>query len=468
MWADERTMNIMKEYDAFSQKLHGYIQENQEALIEQLLELVRHKSVSASGEGVEACCAYIVGIMEKIGIETTVHLIKPYPCITGKLGDDPAKKTVLIYAHYDVQPEGDLSKWKSEPFEPVIHDGRIWGRGTADNKGPLMAHLLAVDYLKNHLGSLPVNLKFIFEGCEESNSVGLPEFLAENKELLKADMVYFSDGSKSHSDEPIIALGVKGMLYVELVLTSMVRDVHSQYAPVLPNAAWEMVELLGKLRRDGIVQIPGFYEDIIPATPKENEILNSGPNVDAALRKTYGANPIYDPKVGYYATLNNTPTFNISGISSGFTGDGTATVIPSKAVAKLDMRLVVAQSGKKILENLKAYLHTLGYDNVEVICHGITDPAKTSIDTPYLPVIQRAVNEEFGSSLVYPNRPSTAPDYLWTNILGLPTIQVRWCDFDSDNHAPNEHLKVENYLKGIALTATALTEIGTMPLEEGR
>ena len=458
----------MNNYEEFAGEIRTYIQENQQSLIDALLELVRHKSVSATGEGVEDCCRYVVGEMERIGIETTVFPIKPYPCIVGKLGDDPAKKSVLIYAHYDVQPEGKRELWKTDTFEPGIHDGKIWGRGTADNKGPLMAHLLAVDFLKNHLGTLPVNLKFIFEGCEESQSLGLPEFLAENRQLLQADMVYFSDGSKSHSDEPIIALGVKGMLYVELILTAMTRDVHSQYAPVLPNAAWQMVELLGKLRRDGIVQIPGFYEDIIPATEEENAILNAAPNVDAALRKTYGADPIYDPKVGYYATLNNTPTFNISGISSGFTGSGSATVIPSKATAKLDMRLVVAQSGKKILESLKNYIHDLGYDNVEVVCRGITDPAKTPIHTPYLPVIQQAVKEVFGSGLVYPNRPSTAPDYLWTNILGLPPIQVRWCDFDSDNHAPNEHLAAENYLKGIELTATALMEIGTMPLEAGR
>lgn len=458
----------MNPYDNFYENVLSYVHENAPRLTGALAELIRKKSISSSGEGVEACCDYVMDQMRKIGIETTKYPIKPYPCLVGKLGDDPNKKTVLIYAHYDVQPVGRRELWRTDPFDPVIAGGKMWGRGTADNKGPLMAHLLAVDYLKNHLGYLPVNLKFIFEGCEESSSLGLPEFLAEHKALLQADMVYFSDGSKSHSDEPIIALGVKGMLYVELILTAMTRDVHSQYAPVLPNAAWQMVELLGKLRKDGVVQIPGFYDDIVPATEEENAILNSGPNVDETLRKTYGTSPVYDREKGYYATLNNMPTFNISGISSGFTGEGGATVLPAKAVAKLDMRLVVAQSGRKILEQLKAYIRQLGYDNVEVVCHGITDPAKTSIHTPYLPVIRKAVEQVFGSSLTYPNRPSTAPDYLWTNILGLPTIQVRWCDFDSDNHAPNEHLTLENYLRGIALTASALMEIGAMPLDTGR
>lgn len=449
----------------FYQDVQQFVHDQSDRLVGELSELVRRRSVSSSGEGVEECCRYLVERMERIGITATRYDIKPYPCIVGKLGEDPAKKTVLIYAHYDVQPVGKRELWRTDPFEPVIADGKIWGRGTADNKGPLMAHLMAVDYLKNHLGTLPVNLKFIFEGCEESSSLGLPEFLADHKELLQADMVYFSDGSKSHSDEPIIALGVKGMLYVELILTAMTRDVHSQYAPVLPSAAWQMVELLGKLRKDGVVQIPGFYDDIVPATEEENAILNAGPNVDETLKKVYGASPVYDPAVGYYATLNNQPTFNISGLSSGFTGEGDATVLPAKATAKIDMRLVVAQSGEKILESLKAYIRKLGYDNVEVVSHGITDPAKTSIHTPYLPVIRQAVDSIFGSSLIYPNRPSTAPDYLWTNILGLPTIQVRWCDFDSDNHAPNEHLTIENYLRGIALTASALMEIGAAQQE---
>ena len=455
--------------DIFSARIREYISANQDNLISHLNDLVCQPSVSSTGEGVEECCAKVVKRMEEIGIAATVYPIKPYPCIVGKLGDDPAKKTVLIYAHYDVQPRGKMELWKTDPFKMEIHDGKMWGRGTADNKGPLSAHLCAVEYLKNNCEELPVNLKFIFEGCEENNSTGLPEFLDENRDLLNADMVYFSDGSKSHSDEPIIALGVKGMLYVELILTAMTRDVHSQYAPVLPSAPWQLVELLGKLRSpDGHVNIPGFYDDVIPATQEENDILNAGPNTDENMKKTYGAYPRYDPQVGYYATLNNTPSFNIAGLCSGYIGEGSATVLPAKASVKIDMRLVVAQDGNKIVENLRNYIKELGYDNVEVKVHGVTPPAKTPISTPYLPVVKKAVEQVFGSTLIYPNRPSTAPDYLWSNILGLPTIQVRWCDFDSDNHAPNEKLSIHNYLKGIECTATALMELGQMPLEEGR
>ena len=150
-----------------------------------------------------------------------------------------------------MQPVGDLSRWRTAPFEPTIVDGKMYGRGTADNKGPLSAHLCAAEFYMREYGELPVNLKFLFEGCEESNSAGLHEFINEHLDLLRSDVTYFSDGSKNHNDTPIIALGVKGMLYVELRLTTMTRDLHSQYAPVLPSAAWQMVELLSKIKKDG-------------------------------------------------------------------------------------------------------------------------------------------------------------------------------------------------------------------------
>lgn len=450
----------MKDFD---RTLEQYVSQREEELISRLVDLVRQPSVSSSGEGVSQCCDQIIARMKEIGIKAQRHEVEPYPIITGQLGDDPAKKTVFVYAHYDVQPTGDLSLWHSPPFEPTIRNGAIYGRGTADNKGPLCAHLCATEFWLREFGELPVNVKFLFEGCEESNSAGLHQFLESHREMLRSDVTYFSDGSKNHNDTPIIALGVKGMLYVELRLTTMTRDLHSQYAPVMPSAAWQLVELLGKLRKDGVVQIPGFYDDVIPITPQEKAVYDALPDVSADLKRTYGALPSYDPKLGYYGQLNGTPSFNIAGLCSGHTGKGTATILTSTAMARIDMRLVAAQDGEKILQSLRQYIKDLGYDNVEVISHGITPPSKTPLDTPFLAPVERATQRVFGKSMVYPNRPSTAPDYFWTSLLGTPTIQVRWCDFDSDNHAPNEHLKLENYLRGIKLTATAFQEIGMMP-----
>lgn len=447
----------------FAPKLKEYIRSHEDELIQELAKLVEQPSISSTGEGVEDCCDMIVDKMKKMGLDVEKHPVQPHPAITARWGDDPDKKTVLIYAHYDVQPVGKRELWKTEPFEPVIRDGIMYGRGTADNKGPLVAHLSAVEYWLKEYGTLPVNLRIIFEGSEESNSDGLPDFLRSHEDLLRADMVFFSDGSKNHNDQPIIALGVKGMLYVELVLTTLNNDVHSQYATVLPSAAWEMVQLLNKLKtEDGVVHITGFYDNVVAPTEREKEIYDSLPNVDESLKANFGAAPVYPRDKGYYIQLNALPSFNISGLASGHIGEGTATVLTSKAVAKIDMRLVAHQDGEKILENLKKYIRDLGYDNVEVICHGITEPSKTPVDTPYLAPVEKATAAVFGNYMIYPNRPSTAPDYLWTNILGLPAIQVRWCDAKSDNHAPNEHLTLDNYLKGIELTATALKEISEM------
>lgn len=444
----------------FQETLDRYMDQRKDELIGRMADLVRRPSVSSSGEGVSECCDFIIRRMREIGITAQRHETELYPIITGQLGNDPAKKTVLIYAHYDVQPVGDLSRWKTPPFEPTIIGEKIYGRGTADNKGPLSAHLCAAEFYMREMGELPVNLKFLFEGCEESNSTGLHEFIVSHPDLLRSDVTYFSDGSKNHNDSPIIALGVKGMLYVELRLTTMTRDLHSQYAPVLPSAAWQMVELLGKIKKDGKCLIPGFYDDVLPVTPAERAIYDALPDVRDSLKATYNAYPTYDPELGYYGQLNGMPSCNISGLLSGHVGEGTATVLTSTAMARIDMRLVQAQDGEKILASLKKYIKDLGYDNVEVICHGITPPSKTPLDTPYLAPIQHATEQVFGCSMVYPNRPSTAPDYFWTSLLKTPTIQVRWCDFDSDNHAPNEHLTLSNYLRGIRLTATVLHEIG--------
>lgn len=449
--------------EQFEEKLKNYVQANEQDLIQSLAWLVAQPSISSTGEGVLDCCEMLMNRMKEMGLEVEQAPVEPHPAIIGRWGHDPSKKTVMIYAHYDVQPQGELELWRTPPFEPVIKDGVMYGRGTADNKGPLMAHLNAIDFWLKEYGDLPVNLLLIFEGSEESNSEGLPEYLREHKEELQADVVFFSDGSKNHNDQPIIALGVKGMLYVELVLTTINRDLHSQYAPVLPSAAWELVHLLNKLKtEDGVVHIPGFYDDIQKPTERELEIYRQLPNVEKDLEKSYGVSPIYPKEKGYYLQLNNTPSFNISGIYSGHVGPGTATVLTSKATAKIDMRLVVSQDGNKILENLKAYIKELGYDNVEVICHGVTEPSKTPTTTPYLPPIEKATEDIFGKYMIYPNRPSTAPDYLWTNILGLPAIQVRWCDASSDNHAPNEHLTLSNYLKGIELTASVFKVISEM------
>lgn len=443
----------------FVQEIYSYINANKTLLLEDWFELIRHPSISATGEGVEECCCWLMKKMTDMGIDVTRYPLEPYPVLVGRYGNDADKKTVLIYAHYDVKPAGGRNLWNSDPFEPTVREGKVYARGSADNKSPLMAHLKALQFYQSQNRELPVNLIFIFEGCEEEGSKGLPEFLHAHKEELKADIVFFSDGPKDPGGLPIIALGAKGNLNIKIRIRTMNKDVHSRYAPVLPSAAWQLVELLGKLKSGDRVLVPGFYDGIIPAKDKEMKIINSLPESEERLNKIYSAESS-GYGAGFYKRLLSMPSFNICQIQCGANG-----VVPGTAEAALDIRTVAGQDAMDLYEKIKTYVAELGYKQAEVSLEGILKGSKTDIETPYLNVIEQAAKLVYGDYIVYPCRPSSAPDYLWTEVLGLPAIQVRWSDADSDNHAPNEHLSINEYYDGIAMTVSAINEIGKMGRE---
>ena len=358
-----------------------YVGTNKEQFLNDWFQLVRMPSVSRTGEGINECCDWIIAKMKSLGIAVSKYMLTPSPLIEGRVGSDPAKKTVLIYAHYDVKPAGDLELWNTPPFEPTVRDGKVYARGSADNKSPLMAHLEAFSFYKNMGIELPVNLIFLFEGCEEEGSRGLPEFLRKNQSRYKADLVFFSDGSKDPGGLPIIALGAKGDLALVLKVRTLTKNVHSRYAPVLLSAAWELVELLNKLKSGNHVNVPGFYDGIIPPSEKELKILRELPDSSGQLEKMYGAEVVLDGK-SFYDRLNNTPTFNISMLKSGADG-----VVPAAAEAHIDIRLVNGQKPEDIAKKVKDYVFKLGYHNADVFVNGSIEPSKTDIDTPYLPVI---------------------------------------------------------------------------------
>ncbi|MDY4031789.1 MAG: M20/M25/M40 family metallo-hydrolase [Pyramidobacter sp.] len=436
------------------ERSRAYITENEQRLLDDWLKLVAQPSVSETGEGVEECCAMIVEKMKSIGLDVTKHPVKPYPAIEGRWGNDSKKRTVLIYAHYDVKPAAPLDQWRTPPFEPTIIDGKVYGRGSADNKSPLMAHLEAIDFWLKETGGLPVNVICLFEGCEESGSLGLPAFLAQNRERFKADLVFFSDGPKDPGGLPIIALGCKGSLEITLRVRTMNKNVHSRYAPVLSNAAWRLVELLNKLKTGDTVNVPGFYDNMRAPRPREYETYASMPSAAADLER------IYDTKVDthgreFYDRLNNTPTFCITKINAGANG-----IVPAVAEVTINVRLVPDQMPDDVFDKVECFIRELGYDDVEITGRGDgTPPSKTDVSTPWLPIIEQATKDIYGEYVIYPIRPSSAPDYLWTNVLGLPAIQVRWSDPDSDNHAPNEKLSIKEYFDGIALTILVLQRI---------
>lgn len=436
-------------------EVQTFLDKNHNILLQDWFDLIRHQSVSATGEGVEACCDWLQEKMEALGIQVTREPVRPYPVLVGRLGSDPHKKTVLIYAHYDVKPAGDREKWHSEPFEPVIRNGKVYARGSADNKSPLMAHLEAVRYFRETGWTFPVNLLFLFEGCEEEGSTGLPEYLKQHKAELQADLVFFSDGPKDPSNRPIIALGAKGDICIQLTVKTMNRNVHSRYAPVLPSAAWKLVDVLHKLKQGDRILINGFYDGIEPMTEKEKELLARLPDSEQALDAMY---EVHAKPYGnaFYPRLLGQPTLNICWLKGGANG-----VVPGEASALLDIRLVPGQKPLDVFQKVKTYIDSFQDPDVTVtLLDGYLEPSKTPVDTPFLPIVEKEVKDLYGPYVIYPCRPSSAPDYLWTNILQLPAIQVRWSDADSDNHAPNEHLSIAEYFRGIALTIRVLEAVG--------
>lgn len=444
------------DYSERIQDIRAFIQEQEQSLLDDWFQLISHVSVSETGEGVEECCDWIYGKMAALGLVVQKYDVRPFPVLVGRTHRDPAKKTVLLYAHYDVKPAGDPGKWRTDPFRPTVVDGKVYARGSADNKSPLMAHLEALAYYRNRGLELPVNLIYLFEGCEESGSLGLPEFLEAHRQELDADMVFFSDGSKDPSGKPIIALGCKGCLNFTIRVKTMTKNVHSRYAPVLPSAAWALVDLLSKLKQGDQVLVPGFYDGLRPINEKERALLETLPSSEDELNRIYQAKPQNYGRE-FYPRLFFQPTFNVQSIRCGANG-----VVPAEAEASVDIRLAPGQKGEDVFEKIRAYIAALGYDNVELEFEGCIPPSQTDVSTPYLPAVEDICTQIYGDYILYPCRPSSAPDFLWTDILKLPAIQVRWSDADSDNHAPNEHLSIREYFDGIVLTACAFPAIAAV------
>jgi acetylornithine deacetylase/succinyl-diaminopimelate desuccinylase-like protein len=430
------------------------------AFLDELMDLVRQPSISSQGIGVAECAQLLLGTMSRSGLSARLLPTHGYPVVFGErhVGND--RPTLLVYGHYDVQPVDPLDAWDSPPFEPVIRDGRIWGRGSSDNKGQHLAQLLAMRTYLYVAGELPINVKVILEGEEESSSPHLAAFVEANAETLRADLVYTSDGPIHESGRATVVLGVRGILYVELRARGANTDVHSgNRGGVVPNPAWTLVDVLHSLRRpDGTVAIDGFYDGVRPIGPLERAALDALPvDVDEFLRG-YGLSRLPPPDDwGFFERLMLQPTLNVSGFSSGYGGPGMKTIIPSTATAKLDMRLVADQDPEHVFRCLVEHVRARAPD-VEVVRIGAMEPSRTPLDHAYVKLIAEAVAQAHDGQppLIVPALGGSLPDYVFTRILGLPSILVPYANADQRNHAPNENFAVERFTRGIKTFAAVM------------
>ncbi|MCD8511419.1 MAG: M20/M25/M40 family metallo-hydrolase [Bacillus sp. (in: Bacteria)] len=442
--------------------LFSYIDDKRDQYLDQLFTLLRQPSISSQNIGVKECADLLKRMMEKAGLTTEIMETPGQPIVYGERIVHKDAFTVLIYGHYDVQPPDPLEDWLSEPFDPTIRDGKIFARGVGDNKGQLMAQVLAIQSYLDVYGDLPVNVKCVFEGEEESTSVHLKAFVEQHKEKLMADVVYTSDGPMHPNGAPHVILGVRGIQYVELNAYGADVDNHSgNKGGVVPNPAWKLVELLQTMRDEtGKILIDGFYDDIIPPTESELNLLRSLPFDLEEAKVTTSYSSLSMEGEDYYRKLAFEPTFNIAGFTSGYGGEGSKTIIPAKATLKMDMRLVVDQNPEDIFAKFKNHVEKYAPD-VEVKDLGFMYPSRTSLDLPVVKSITTSVSKVYEQApVVLPSLGGSLPDYVWTKILGLPSVVVPYANADENNHSPNENMEVELFYQGIKCTCQVLHDLG--------
>ncbi|CAM4157736.1 M20/M25/M40 family metallo-hydrolase [Jeotgalicoccus halotolerans] len=414
------------------EKMDDFILKHRDDYLNQLFNLLKIKSISTDEDEIRHCVNVLKSEMEILGLDTELIETGGNPVVYGELLNDKNRFTLLIYGHYDVQAVEPLELWDSNPFKPEIRDGRIYARGAGDNKGQLMAQLLGLKTYQALYGELPINVKFIFEGEEELGSVHLAEFVENHKELLEADLVYTSDGSSHNSGNPLILLGVRGVLTLEMTAKGADFDNHSgNTGNIVPNPAWKLMRLLNTMRDDdGNVLVDGFYDNIRKPGGKEMELLKRLPYDQQDIAEKIGYEDLDMDGASYYHKLTMEPTFNIAGIESGYTGKHAKTIIPSTSTVNMDIRLVADQDPEYIFEKIEEHVKKVSPD-VDVKYKGAMRPSRTPAELGIVQLVTDAVAHAYGKE---------------------PLVQ--------HNHSPNENLKVENFLNGIKCTCNLVRTLG--------
>ena len=439
-------------------KAHDYIGVNRDRFLDELFELLRIPSISAQSEhkpDMKRCAEWLAAALVKSGADRAdVMPTEGNPVVYAEKIVDPAAKTVLVYGHYDVMPVDPREEWRTEPFEPTIADGRIWGRGADDDKGQLFMHAKAFEAMCA-TDSLPCNVKFMLEGEEEIGSPSLYKFCADNKELLAADIILVSDTSMISMDTPSITCGLRGLTYMELEVTGPNKDLHSGlFGGAVANPANVLTRLVASLIDDkGRVTIPGFYDDVRELTPAEREAFNEAPFDLDEYKKSLDVGDV-EGEEGY-TTIERTgvrPSLDVNGIWGGYIEEGTKTVIPSKASAKISMRLVPNQDFEKIAELFERHFRAIAPASVKVdvrFLHGGA-PYVAPTDMPAYKAAERAIVDTFGKKpLPFYSGGSIPIISGFERILGIKSLLIGFGLAEDAIHSPNESYGLDQFFKGV-------------------
>jgi len=441
-----------------SQVWKEYQEKNKDRFLNELLDLLRIPSISARSEHKQDMvrCAEMVKqrLLEAGADKAEIYSTEGHPLVYGEKIIDPSKPTVLVYGHYDVQPPDPLDLWNSPPFEPVIKDGKIFARGSCDDKGQFYMHVKALETMVQ-TNTLCTNIKFCIEGEEEVGSINLGEFVKRHKDLLKADVVLISDSAMLSLDTPSIDIGVRGLSYIEVEVTGPNRDLHSGvYGGAVANPITILAKLIASLHDEhNHITIPGFYDDVAQATPEERKMIAAIPFDEKEYMEDLGVKALWGEEG--YSTNERTgirPSLEVNGMWGGYTGEGAKTVLPSKAYAKISARLVPNQSSEKITDLMIEHLKKIAPPCVtlKATLHHGGEPYMTPLDSKAYKAAAAAIKDTFGKEPIPVRGGGSIPICdLFDKELGLK-IAFLGFGLDSDNlHSPNEKFNLENYFKGI-------------------
>lgn len=450
-------------------KVSEFVSKHHQQNVEELKELLRIPSISSLSEhkeDIQKTASWIADKLKNIGMEH-VEIIetKGHPIIYADWLHQEKAPTVLVYGHYDVQPVDPLHLWETPPFEPDIRDEKIFARGATDDKGQTFLHIKAVETLLALNGKLPVNVKFCIEGEEEIGSPNLPQFISENKEKLACDVVVISDSDMWDKGVPAITYSLRGLCALEVSLKTANTDLHSgMFGGGVQNANQLLVQLLSTLHdANGKVNVAHFYDDVVELTAFEKEQIKALGFDEEKLKQSLGLTDLTggENNYPYPEKISSRPTLEINGLWGGFQGEGTKTVIPNEAHAKITCRLVHNQQPEKIQELVKKHLeeHAPKGCTIEVTLQDTGNPFLTPIDSPMIQKAAEAYQNVYGQSPVYKREGGSIPIVSdFNQALNAPVVLMGFGLPDENLHAPNEHFNLENFDKGI-LTICSFLEL---------
>ena len=439
-----------------------YIKEHEGRFLEELFALIRIPSISAKTEhkeDMQRCARYWQEHLQGLGVQAEVYQTAGNPIVYGEYIIDASAPTVLVYGHYDVMPAEPLELWKSEPFEPEIRDGHIWARGADDDKGQSMTQIKGFETAKA-LGLLRCNVKFVLEGEEEIGSTHLEGFLTQYKDMLSADVILVSDTSMVSTEVPSLTSGLRGLAYWEIEVTGPNRDLHSgHFGGAVGNPINELCRLIAKVQDEhtGRIQIPGFYDDVVDLTNEEREMIAQVPFSEEAYCKAIDVDAVWGEE-GYSTLERNScrPSFDVCGIWGGYTGEGSKTVLPSKAYAKVSCRLVASQDHHKISQAFIDYIKSIAPEHIRVEVrpmHG-GEAYLCPIDLPAYKAAEEAISKSWGVRPLAVRRGGSIPIIaVFERVLGLKTVLMGFGLESNAIHSPNENMSVDIFRKGIEAVA---------------